>query len=178
MQVVLFVFFFSDDLISLLDSGMHADHPSVIIDADSMFNEDMFGYSTLRRSGARSRSGERESPAERGERESMFRLRERRWLESALRDEAIATVRGLDRDRPDIVNTPEIKKSSLLSPAQSPVIFGEDLQFWPDRDGSARFSHIAAMHSELVAISTSGTLHQWKWMDHDPFRFNANDVST
>ncbi|KAF8765048.1 E3 ubiquitin-protein ligase UBR5 like protein [Argiope bruennichi] len=47
-----------DDLISLLDAGMHSDHPSVIIDADAMFSEDMFGYSTLRnRSGSRGRSG-------------------------------------------------------------------------------------------------------------------------
>lgn len=48
-----------DDLISLLDSGVHGEHPSVIIDADAMFNEDVFGYSTLRNrgSGTRSRLG-------------------------------------------------------------------------------------------------------------------------
>ena len=47
-----------DDLISLLDSGVH-EHPSVIIDADAMFNEDVFGYSSLRNrgSGTRSRIG-------------------------------------------------------------------------------------------------------------------------
>ena len=46
-----------DDLISLLDSGMH-NHPSVIIESDTMFNEDMFGYSSLRsRSVTRSRLG-------------------------------------------------------------------------------------------------------------------------
>lgn len=27
-----------DDLISLLDGGMHSEHPSVIIDADTMYN--------------------------------------------------------------------------------------------------------------------------------------------
>jgi E3 ubiquitin-protein ligase EDD1 len=37
-----------EDLISLLDSGINADHPSVIIDADAMFSEDMFGYSQSR----------------------------------------------------------------------------------------------------------------------------------
>lgn len=36
-----------EDLISLLDGGFHADH-SVIIDADAMFSEDMFGYSAMR----------------------------------------------------------------------------------------------------------------------------------
>ena len=44
---------------SLLDAGgIHSDHPSVIIDSDAMFNEDMFGYSTLRaRTAGRTRSG-------------------------------------------------------------------------------------------------------------------------
>ncbi|CAG2056727.1 unnamed protein product [Timema podura] len=37
-----------EDLISLLDGGFHADH-SVIIDADAMFSEDMFGYSAMRK---------------------------------------------------------------------------------------------------------------------------------
>ena len=40
--------YISQDLISLLDAGMSADHPSVIIDAEAMFNEDMFGYSQSR----------------------------------------------------------------------------------------------------------------------------------
>lgn len=37
-----------EDLISLLDNGFHADN-SVIIDADSMFSEEMFGYSSIRK---------------------------------------------------------------------------------------------------------------------------------
>lgn len=40
-----------EDLISLLDGGFHAaqqDH-SVIIDADTMFSEDIFGYAAIRR---------------------------------------------------------------------------------------------------------------------------------
>lgn len=36
-----------EDLISLLDGGFHTD--SVIIDADAMFSEDMFGYSGIRK---------------------------------------------------------------------------------------------------------------------------------
>ena len=31
-----------EDLISLLDAGINSDHPSVIIDADAMFSEEMF----------------------------------------------------------------------------------------------------------------------------------------
>jgi len=47
-----------DDLMSLLDAGMHADHPGVIIDSDVMFGENMFGYSALRgRAAMRSRVG-------------------------------------------------------------------------------------------------------------------------
>ena len=36
-------YYVPEDLISLLDAGISADHPSVIIDADAMFNEDFFG---------------------------------------------------------------------------------------------------------------------------------------
>ena len=42
-----------EDLISLLDAGINAEHPSVIIDADAMFSEDMFGYSQRRSSSSR-----------------------------------------------------------------------------------------------------------------------------
>lgn len=58
MENVLFGLLLADDLMSLLDGGIHSDHPSVIIDSDAMFNEDMFGYSTLRgRTSGRARSG-------------------------------------------------------------------------------------------------------------------------
>ncbi len=38
-----------EDLISLLDSGFHAADNSVIIDTDTMFPEEMFGYSSIRK---------------------------------------------------------------------------------------------------------------------------------
>ena len=38
----------SDDLISLLDAGLSTDHPSVIIDADGMFSDDVLAYSRVR----------------------------------------------------------------------------------------------------------------------------------
>ena len=44
-----------DDLISLLDNGLHPDHPSVIIDGEGMFSEDMFGYSSIRSRGSGTR---------------------------------------------------------------------------------------------------------------------------
>ena len=50
--------FDSDDLMSLLDAGIHSDHQSVIIDSEAMFNENMFGYSALRgRTSQRARTG-------------------------------------------------------------------------------------------------------------------------
>lgn len=41
-----------EDLMSLLDADIHSAHPSVIIDADAMFSEDIsyFGYPSFRRS--------------------------------------------------------------------------------------------------------------------------------
>ncbi len=36
-------------------------------------------------------------------------------------------------------------------------------------NSSARFTHIAAMHSELVAVNVNGQLCQWKWSDPEPF---------
>ena len=35
---------------------------------------------------------------------------------------------------------------------------------------SMRFSHIASLHSELIAVSVDGKLHQWKWSDPMPLR--------
>lgn len=44
--------FYAEDLMSLLDADIHSAHPSVIIDADAMFSEDIsyFGYPSFRRS--------------------------------------------------------------------------------------------------------------------------------
>ena len=157
----------ADDLMSLLDAGgIHSDHPSVIIDSDAMFNEDMFGYSNLRgRTSGRTRSGncftllthphngdcsfrmycmlfisdvcllvsgERDRDVDRDhdrERDSLFRIRERtRWLDSALREEG--GLSRLDKDRSDgLLGEP--KKTA--NPSHNPIVFGEELQFWPDR---------------------------------------------
>lgn len=144
-----------DDLISLLDAGIHGDHPSVIIDADAMFSEDMFGYANLRnRTGSRGRSGDQDRDRDRDrDRESMFRVRERhysgsrRWLESALRD-----------------------SSSDLADAKkmSPLWLSEEPEYWPDK--GSKFVHIVALYSELVALSSTGQLHQWKWSEAEPYK--------
>ncbi|RVE52936.1 hypothetical protein evm_002413 [Chilo suppressalis] len=154
-----------EDLISLLDGGFHAaqqDH-SVIIDADAMFSEDIFGYAAIRsRSGggggsSTGRGGaSRESSSSTQERPSEFsRWRERqyfgprRWLESALRDTS------WDKDGAE-----SKKKDSAM--AASPLWVSDELEYW---DSNIRFTHIAATYSELVAVSTQGQLHQWRWAD-------------
>jgi len=61
------------------------------------------------------------------------------------------------------------KKDSLLPDA---IDVADNLQCWPDRPGGTaalRFSHIAALHSELVAVSTTGQLYQWRWADKEPY---------
>ncbi|XP_029848951.2 E3 ubiquitin-protein ligase UBR5 isoform X8 [Ixodes scapularis] len=145
----------ADDLISLLDAGIHGDHPSVIIDADAMFSEDMFGYANLRnRTGSRGRTGDQDRDRDRDrDRDSLFRVRERhysgsrRWLESALRD-----------------------SSSDLADAKklNPLWLSEEPEFWPEK--GVKFVHIASLYSELVALSSTGQLHQWKWTEAEPYK--------
>ncbi|XP_072935848.1 E3 ubiquitin-protein ligase hyd isoform X3 [Epargyreus clarus] len=164
-----------EDLISLLDGNFHAtqqDHP-VIIDADAMFSEDIFGYAAIRSrsggggSGGGGRAGaSRESSSSTQERSSEFsRWRDRqyfgprRWLESALRDTSW--------DKDGVENK---KKDSAMT--ASPLWVSEELEYW---DSNIRFTHIAATYSELIAISTQGHLHQWRWADSHPYQ--RNDTS-
>ncbi|CAL4094503.1 unnamed protein product, partial [Meganyctiphanes norvegica] len=60
------------------------------------------------------------------------------------------------------------KKDSLLPDA---IDVADNLQFWPEKPGSPapRFTHIAALHSELVAVSTTGQLYQWRWADNNGY---------
>ncbi|XP_022827543.1 E3 ubiquitin-protein ligase UBR5 isoform X4 [Spodoptera litura] len=163
-----------EDLISLLDGGFHAaqqDH-SVIIDADTMFSEDIFGRSGGGGSSSGGRGGaSRESSSSTQERPSEFsRWRERqyfgprRWLESALRDTS------WDKDGGNNDGAESKKKDSSI--AASPLWVSEELEYW---DSNIRFTHIAATFSELIAISTQGQLHQWRWADAHPYQ--RNDAS-
>lgn len=60
----------------------------------------------------------------------------------------------------------------------SAVQLGEELQFWTERDGSTpHFKAMGAMHSELMAISTTGQLCQWRWSDAEPYvAMSSKDV--
>uniref|UniRef100_A0A8D3DHL8 E3 ubiquitin-protein ligase UBR5 n=1 Tax=Scophthalmus maximus TaxID=52904 RepID=A0A8D3DHL8_SCOMX len=157
-----------EDLMSLLDADIHSAHPSVIIDADAMFSEDIsyFGYPSFRRSSLSRLGSSRERDSELlRERESVLRLRERRWLDGASFD----TERGSTSREGE----PSLDKKSI--PVQSPVSLGEELQWWPDKDG-VKFVSIGAMYSELVAVSSKGELYQWKWSEPEPYR-NAQNPS-
>uniref|UniRef100_A0A671LBJ5 E3 ubiquitin-protein ligase UBR5 n=1 Tax=Sinocyclocheilus anshuiensis TaxID=1608454 RepID=A0A671LBJ5_9TELE len=164
-----------EDLMSLLDADIHSAHPSVIIDADAMFSEDIsyFGYPSFRRSSL-SRLGssrvlllplERDSELLR-ERESVLRLRERRWLDGASFD--------AERGSTSREGEPSLDKKTV--PLQSPVTLGEELQWWPDKDYVTKFVSIGALYSEMVAVSTKGELYQWKWNEPEPYR-NAQNPS-
>ncbi|XP_043921583.1 E3 ubiquitin-protein ligase UBR5 [Protopterus annectens] len=161
-----------EDLMSLLDADIHSAHPSVIIDADAMFSEDIsyFGYPSFRRSSL-SRLGssrvlllplERDSELLR-ERESVLRLRERRWLDGA----------SFETERGSTSKEGESNVDKKNTPVQSPVSLGEELQWWPDKEGT-KFIFIGALYSELVAVSSKGELYQWKWCDTEPYRNTQN----
>ncbi|XP_009570535.1 PREDICTED: E3 ubiquitin-protein ligase UBR5-like, partial [Fulmarus glacialis] len=115
-----------EDLMSLLDADIHSAHPSVIIDADAMFSEDIsyFGYPSFRRSSLSRLGSSRERDSELlRERESVLRLRERRWLDGA----------SFDNERGSTSKEGEPNLDKKNTPVQSPVSLGEDLQWWPDK---------------------------------------------
>ncbi|CAL1688637.1 unnamed protein product [Lasius platythorax] len=160
-----------EDLISLLDGGFSNEH-SVIIDADSMFSEDMFGYTGIRHRGSSSRrlgndrESERSSHERDRDRDSFSRWRDRqyygprRWLETALKD-------SWEKDSDN-------KKKELAS--QSPLWISEELEWWHDRssDPVPRFVQIASLYSELIAVSATGQLYQWKWTESEPYKNTDN----
>lgn len=62
------------------------------------------------------------------------------------------------------------KKKELAS--QSPLWISEELEWWHERssDPVPRFVQIASLYSELIAVSASGQLYQWKWTESEPYK--------
>lgn len=56
------------------------------------------------------------------------------------------------------------------SSSGSPLWISDDLELWPEKDTPVRFTQVAALHSEFIAISTKGELHQWRWCDTEPYK--------
>ncbi|CAG0886409.1 unnamed protein product [Darwinula stevensoni] len=189
----------SDDLISLLDAGLSTDHPSVIIDADGMFSDDVLAYSRVRssrrspldsrdqdmRDAAMAAAAAAVATAERDRdgrdadsgRETVFRWRERcvgppRWLENALRDSF------LDRETvPSVAICSDARKKESAgtssSSSVSSIWFCPTEEVWTPESG-VTFTHIAALHSELIAVSCDGKVHQWKWNEPSPYKQPEN----
>lgn len=76
------------------------------------------------------KAGERDREADRERvHESIFRIRDRRRLDSVLRDD---TLRSLERETKGEIPTSEnAKKGHQQTP--SPLVFGDELQYWLER---------------------------------------------
>ena len=100
-------------------------------------------------------------PAVSSDRDSFSRWRDRqyfgprRWFQNAREDGQ------WEKDA-------ESKKKELCS--GMPLWISDELEVWPEKDGPLRFTHIASLHSEFIAISIKGELHQWRWSDSEPYR--------
>lgn len=183
----------SEDLMSLLDAGIHNDHPGVIIDSDTVFPEDMFSsYSSVRvrstsnRLGRASSSSERDRDSSAPEREHLIRYgpdrqfvtsgsgsngspSSRRWLEYALRDSASASENNKSSPNNVINDNGPSSRKRTDNPPLNPFFISDTLEFWPAPE-SRKFTQMIGLYSELTAISNTGQLFQWKWSEAEPFR--------
>ena len=187
-----------DDLISLLDINSHHGE-NVLLEADgALFDEDTFRIS--RRLGSASAGSARAAAASasslmpsmpsepsateaRDSRKSSYRIREQRWYDS-YRDEifshqgaraaslsaAAAAAAASQEAQTDSTKTEETKRSATSTKPAASFSFGENLQYWIERNGETpTFTRIAGMHSELVAVTSDGQLYEWKWTQDTPF---------
>lgn len=72
-------------------------------------------------------AGDRERELDR-DRDSIFRIRDHRRRMETFRDEA---AKSLDREKTESSASENAKKNN--QPAQSPLILGEDLQYWTNK---------------------------------------------
>ncbi|CAM4857437.1 unnamed protein product [Rotaria socialis] len=125
-----------------------------------------------------------------------------RWLDGSLREELFGRIdRELKPDDLSIVKDSNTKTNSSIrkehshhyqhqhsapaailtstssSSPQNAILFGDQLQFWTDANCDniyPRFTHIACLYSELIAINTNGQLCQWNWHDDYPYQDSDN----
>lgn len=50
----------------------------------------------------------------------------------------------------------------------SPLWISDELEFWPDSMG--KFTQITTLYSELIALSNTGQIYQWRWNDPEPYK--------
>ena len=118
-----------------------------------------------------------------------------RWLDGPLREELFGRIdRELKPDDLSLVKDNSKNPASMRKEASSqpqphsappcittgnpnPVQFGDQLQFWTDSNNDTvypRFTHIACLHSELIAINIHGQLCQWNWHEESPYQDQDN----
>lgn len=178
----------NEDLMSLLDSSVNlpSGPTSVLIDAETVFPEDVFNSysaSRIRPTSIRHSVGSGRNISDReSSLASELEIRRmanrdpsqsRRWLEHALRDppdnrmnSATPTDFTLHHKNDSNQSTSSKKNFSNSSPDASPIEISENIEIWP---GDHKFVQIASMHSELIAISSLGHIHQWKWLEPSPY---------
>lgn len=75
-----------------------------------------------------------------------------------------------DKERSSSNESESNKRPAAKSPSSNAISYGEELQYWIDKDGrKPTFTHIASLYSELLAVNTQGQLCQWRWSDPEPF---------
>ncbi|XP_028405111.1 E3 ubiquitin-protein ligase UBR5-like isoform X2 [Dendronephthya gigantea] len=153
-----------EDLFSILETGLHPEDPSFVMDTDAIFPEDMFYSGIPRRMGNRAgRFFEREFESDRDrdrDRERDLLRRERWWNGLGLAENA-AGARNNNGSQETSSASNQAKKGN-----KEPVKFLGELEYWPgEKRSTPVFVKIAAMHSELVCLDADGNLYQWKWND-------------
>lgn len=165
-----------DDLMSLLDAGVHVDDPSFVVDPEAIFSEDMFyssQYGTIHRRPNSSARASRTATERESERDRE-RSREREALRRE-RDRWLGNIHGGALDCGTSGSAPKQPPQDKV-PSQSfsadPVSVADLLQWWQTgTDGVFPcFTHIAAMYSELICVGADGKLYQWKWEDPLPYK--------
>jgi len=110
----------------------------------------------------------------------------RRWLEYALRDSASASENskliagGSSSTSAGLNESGSNRKSQQQNTIQSQnnafYISGQ-LEYW-QLDSKVKFVQMIGLYSELVAISSTGQLCQWKWADLEPYNCQISEGVT
>lgn len=190
----------NEDLMSLLDSSVSLPSggpTSVLIDAETVFPEEVFRENFSSYAAARLRAGnirhtltipERGASDRESSLASELEIRRmssrdpsqsRRWLEHALRDpnssdganSRLGSATPTDftlHHKSESNHGSSSQKRSGNPPEINPIIIAETIELWPGND--KKFVQIACLHSELIAISSNGQIHQWRWSDPYPFK--------
>ena len=126
--------FLPDDLMSLLDAGVHVDDPSFVVDPEAIFSEDMFyssQYGTIHRRPNSSARASRTATERESERDRE-RSREREALRRE-RDRWLGNIHGGALDCGTSGSTPKQPPQDKV-PSQSfsadPVSVADLLQWW------------------------------------------------